>query len=122
MNWAAIAQGLTLVFLANGAPLLAARLLGPVGAYPIDFHLKFADGARVLGASKTFRGVGASLVATTLAALAMGLPWHAGALAAAGAMAGDAFSSLSSGASRCSPQAWRLRVDQAPFSGSRCFC
>ena len=116
MNWAAIGQGLLLVFLANGAPLLAARLFGRMGAYPIDFHLKFADGAPVLGASKTFRGVAASLAATTLAGLAMGLSWHAGAVAAAGAMAGDAFSSFVKRRCRAPSQSMAPGLDQGPES------
>lgn len=94
MNYLAIGQGLFLVFAANGAPLIATRLFGRRFDFPLDCHARFSDGTRLLGCSKTFRGVAASLVCTMLVAPLIGLHWQVGALAALGAMAGDALSSF----------------------------
>ena len=83
-----------LLALANGAPLVAARLLGTRGACPLDGGLTLRDGAPLLGASKTVRGVAAGILASTVGALLMGLPGHLGAVVGASAMAGDALSSF----------------------------
>jgi CDP-diglyceride synthetase len=83
-----------LLFVANGAPVLAKRLFGAAGARPIDGGARFPDGRPLLGASKTWRGLLVSIVATTLCAQALGLAAAIGATIGAGAMAGDLFSSF----------------------------
>jgi CDP-diglyceride synthetase len=85
---------LLLLLVANGAPVLAKRLFGAAGARPIDGGARFVDGHPLFGASKTWRGLLASLAATTLCAPALGLAAAVGATIGAGAMAGDLFSSF----------------------------
>lgn len=116
MNLVAIAQALMLVFVANGAPVIATRLLGTRFDFPMDFHARLSDGARVLGESKTFRGLAASLIAACLAAPAMGLSWRLGALAAIGAMAGDALSSFFKRRLKMPAHGMAPGVDQGPES------
>ena len=89
-----ILQGLILLLVANGTPVLATRLLGQRLAWPLDCGLKLPDGRPLLGRSKTVRGVLLSILVTTAAAPLLGLPWWAGTVAGAAAMAGDLLSSL----------------------------
>ncbi len=89
-----ILQLTILLALANGAPLVAAKLLGPRFAQPLDAGLLFRDGRPLLGASKTVRGVIAALAASTAGAPLIGIPAGVGALVGAAAMAGDALSSF----------------------------
>ncbi|ATQ68545.1 MULTISPECIES: CDP-archaeol synthase [Methylosinus] len=83
-----------LLFIANGAPVLAKRFSRFSGARPVDGGARFFDGRPLFGASKTWRGLLASLVATTLCAQALGLGAAIGATIGAGAMVGDLFSSF----------------------------
>ena len=90
----AIVQSLAVISAANGAPILGKRLLGPRLARPIDGGLKLWDGYPFLGRSKTWRGLFAAIVVSTCAAVLVGLPWQAGAIAGAFAVAGDCLSSF----------------------------
>ncbi len=85
---------LVLLAAANGAPVLATRLLGRRWSWPLDAGLTLPDGRRLLGRSKTVRGVLAAVAATALAAAALGLGWRLGAVFGAASMAGDVFSSF----------------------------
>jgi CDP-2,3-bis-(O-geranylgeranyl)-sn-glycerol synthase len=69
-----VVQLLALLLVANGAPILAARVLGHILETPLDGGSAFADGRPLFGSSKTLRGVTVSLVATTIAAPLVGLP------------------------------------------------
>ena len=62
-------QLLFLLFVANGAPVLATRVLDTAGDHPIDGGRRFLDGRPLFGPSKTWRGLGVALLASTLAAL-----------------------------------------------------
>lgn len=85
---------LGLVLCANAAPVLVSLLLGPRLSWPIDLGRCAGDGRRLLGGSKTWRGVVASLVATaSLSAWWLGEP-STGLLVAALAMGGDLSSSF----------------------------
>ena len=66
MHPVALAQVLTLLALANGAPVLAKKILGARFAWPLDFGMELADGARLFGASKTIRGVVGAVLAGDL--------------------------------------------------------
>jgi CDP-diglyceride synthetase len=114
MDLLAIVRGIILVLVANGAPVLAHRILGAWGAFPIDFRARFVDGARVLGSSKTIRGVFVSIIATSLAAPLLGLSWPVGALSAAAAMAGDSFSSFIKRRLKLPAQSMAPGLDHAP--------
>jgi hypothetical protein len=65
---------LILVTVANGAPIVAKRLLGGTLSYPLDGGMVLADGYGLFGAAKTVRGIVLSLLATPLAAALLGLP------------------------------------------------
>ncbi len=83
-----------LVGVANAAPIAIRQLLGGRPARPIDDGRDFIDGRPWLGPSKTWRGLGAAIVSTTLAAVLMDWSWQTGSLVAALAMAGDLASSF----------------------------
>jgi CDP-archaeol synthase len=85
---------LLLLGIANGVPVLAAKLFGQRFDTPVDVGCRFVDGRPLFGASKTIRGIVFSLLATSLAAPMLGFAWTAGALLAAGAMVGDLASSF----------------------------
>lgn len=85
---------LMLIIVANGAPVIAYDLMKDRLAWPIDLGFAFFDGRPILGSAKTWRGMVASLAATSLSAQLLGLCWTVGFEVAAGAMAGDMFSSF----------------------------
>jgi CDP-2,3-bis-(O-geranylgeranyl)-sn-glycerol synthase len=111
-----ILQLLILLALANGAPLVAATLLGPRFSRPLDGGLIFLDRRPLLGASKTVRGVAAALLASTLGALIIGMPARVGALVGAGAMAGDILSSFIKRRLDLAPSSRATGLDQIPES------
>ncbi len=85
---------LLLLFVANGAPIMARKWLGNRYATPLDFGVKFKDGRPWLGSAKTLRGIISSLTATTLAAAVFGLSFVVGIQFALAAMIGDLSSSF----------------------------
>ena len=87
-------QAVLLLALANGAPVLGKRLLGQAGAWPIDGGRSLKDGRRVLGKSKTWRGLLLGCLVPSVAAPWLGLTWRVGALFGVAAMAGDLLSSF----------------------------
>ncbi len=89
-----ILQLLLLIWIANGAPVVARTLFGTRLGYPLDGGVRFWDGRPFLGPAKTLRGVVAAVVVTTLAALGLGLAPGLGALVGSAAVAGDLVSSF----------------------------
>lgn len=116
MNIPAIGRILLLLAVANGAPVLAQRVLGPRFARPVDGGALFTDGRPVLGRSKTLRGLAASLATTAMAAPLLGLSATTGAGVAALAMAGDLASSFVKRRLGLAPSAQALGLDQIPES------
>ena len=94
MHWLLDAQALAFITVANAAPVAATRVVHHRWAFPLDAHLRWWDGRPVLGASKTIRGIAASILTTTAAAPLAGWPAALGALTAAWAMIGDIGSSF----------------------------
>ena len=90
-----IASTTLLLLVANGAPIIAHKLLGECCAWPVDGQRRFRDGRPWLGPSKTWRGIVAALAVTPLAALLLTLPWWFGALFALATLLGDLLSSFS---------------------------
>jgi CDP-2,3-bis-(O-geranylgeranyl)-sn-glycerol synthase len=78
--------------------------------------MRFFDGRPLLGSSKTVRGLVIAILATTLAAAALGIPIGLGALIGAVAMAGDALSSFIKRRLGRAPGDQQLGVDQIPES------
>jgi CDP-2,3-bis-(O-geranylgeranyl)-sn-glycerol synthase len=85
-------------------------------ACPIDGGLVLRDGHPLLGRSKTWRGLAAAILLASCAAVLIGLPWLAGALAAASAMAGDCVSSFIKRRLGLEPSSMTLGLDQIPES------
>lgn len=83
-----------LIIVANASPILAAYLLRGRFDYPFDAGLVLFDGQRILGKSKTIRGIVAAIGLTTAAAVVIGHPAIWGALIGACAMLGDIASSF----------------------------
>ncbi len=105
---------LLLIGLANTAPLVAKRLLGPRWATPLDGGLLFLDGRPLLGRSKTVRGVVVATVASAMAAPALGLPVAVGVWVGLGAMLGDALSSFIKRRLGRAPSSRATGLDQIP--------
>ena len=112
----AILRSLILISAANGAPVLLARLLGTRFARPIDGGIVLGDGHPLLGRSKTWRGLAAAIVLAACVAVLIGLPWQAGALIGASAMAGDCLSSFVKRRLALEPSSMALGLDQVPES------
>jgi len=111
-----ILQLLTLLALANGAPLIAKKILGNAFAYPLDNGATLADGQPLFGRSKTIRGVVLSIAITTLAAPWAGLSLAAGLLLSTAAMIGDLMSSFIKRRMKLAPGSMALGLDQIPES------
>ena len=111
-----VLRSLILVCAANGAPVLFARLLGTRFARPVDGGIVLRDGHPLLGRSKTWRGLAAAVVLTACAAVLIDLPWQAGALTGAFAMAGDCLSSFVKRRLALEASSMSLGLDQIPES------
>ncbi|GGY74023.1 CDP-archaeol synthase [Marinobacter zhanjiangensis] len=85
---------LVLLILANGLPVVAARLLHHRFDLPVDGGRRWRDGRPLLGASKTWRGLLAGLLGCALCAPLLGLSAAFGAVYGALALAGDLLSSF----------------------------
>ncbi len=94
MHWLQIGLLVVLITVANGAPILARKVLGDRASQPIDFGILCYDGRPLFGRSKTFRGLIWSLLATAVTAAVLAMGWDTGLLTAACAMAGDLLSSF----------------------------
>jgi CDP-2,3-bis-(O-geranylgeranyl)-sn-glycerol synthase len=92
-EYMAAARALLLLALANGAPWVAARLLGKRWAWPLDCGLMLRDGRRLLGSHKTWRGLLAGSALCAALAPALGLSWTVGASFAMLSLLADALTS-----------------------------
>ena len=111
-----IIELLTLLILANAAPLLANMVLGRRFAWPVDGGIRFIDGQPLFGASKTLRGLFLAVVATSAGALLLGMPWKVGALFGVTSMCGDLFSSFIKRRLKLPPSNKATGLDQIPES------
>ncbi len=96
--------------------MVAKRACGERFSFPIDGGVRFVDGQRLLGASKTVRGVLSSILATSAGAPIVGLDWKVGAVVGITAMAGDLFSSFLKRRLRLAPSSRATVIDQVPES------
>lgn len=83
-----------LLLIANAAPVIASLLFGHHGDWPVDGKRCWRDQRRLLGPSKTIRGVIAAVLMTALVAPLLNLTWLQGASFGLLAMAGDLASSF----------------------------
>ena len=93
----------------NGAPIIARKLLSSRFETPMDGNLVLRDGQRLLGSSKTIRGVVAGTLTSTAMFMILGMAVLNGFVFGLSAMLGDSLSSfvkrrarLNSGDSVCS--------------------
>lgn len=94
MDPIATTHTLLLLVVANSAPVFASYLFGNLFCRPIDGGIFFPDGRRILGPTKTFRGVLASIFATAITSQLLRSSWDFGAVIAALSMTGDLLSSF----------------------------
>ena len=114
VSFAAIAESLALIGAANAAPVVLKRLLSDRYSAPVDGGLVLRDGRRLLGPSKTWRGVAIGILVPTCLSPLMGLSWRAGALVGAAAMAGDCMASIVKRRLRFAASSMALGHDQIP--------
>lgn len=105
---------ITLLLIANGAPIIARYIFGDKYAKPIDANRRFFDGKVILGHSKTLRGVAASVSATGLAAPLLGIPIHWGIIVGAFTMLGDLITSFIKRRLSIEPSGMALGLDHIP--------
>ncbi len=95
--WSLIKKDLCILVLlgvANSAPILARVLMGKRFSTPVDIGLTLWDGRRLFGGHKTFRGILASLIITSIASQILGLGLLLGARLSLLSMGGDLASSF----------------------------
>jgi len=107
---------LTLLTVANGAPVIAKWLLGNLFAFPLDGNLKLSDGQHLFGPSKTVRGILAAIVATAAVAPLVNMPVGTGAIVGSAAMLGDLSSSFTKRRLGAPPSSKAIGLDQIPES------
>lgn len=111
-----IFYSIVLLTLANGSPVVAKKLFGSRLAFALDGGILLLDGRPIFGASKTIRGIVASIVVTAVGGILLGLGYELGALMAMVAMAGDLFSSFLKRRMNMPPSSQALGLDQVPES------
>ena len=111
-----IAQLIVLLTVANGTPVIAAKILGNNSALPLDGNVTLFDGKPLFGSSKTLRGVLLSILLTTACAPLIGLDWVVGSVVALTAMIGDLFSSFAKRRLGMADSSQFTGLDQIPES------
>jgi CDP-2,3-bis-(O-geranylgeranyl)-sn-glycerol synthase len=107
---------MVLLAVANGTPVIAAKILGNNSALPLDGNVILSDGKPLFGSSKTLRGVLLSILLTTACAPLIGLDWVVGSVVALAAMTGDLFSSFVKRRLGMSDSSQFTGLDQIPES------
>ncbi len=105
-----------LLLVANGTPVLIRNLLGFHCAWAVDGGKVLADGYRLFGRSKTWRGIVFSVCFTGLFSMLLGFTFLLGLIVGAGAMAGDLFSSYIKRRMNMPPSSMAIGLDQIPES------
>jgi len=107
---------LLLIIIANGSPVVAQKLLGERWRSPVDAGKHFIDGKPLFGATKTWRGIFAAWLPTSLVAWLMHLPFLTGSLIALCALLGDLLSSFIKRRLDMPSSSMALGLDQIPES------
>lgn len=107
---------LLLIIVANGAPIIQRWVMESRKSYPIDFGCRFLDGRAWFGSSKTWPGLAAALLFTTLFSKLLGLGFLFGLQIAALAMAGDLLSSFIKRRLNLPESSQAIVLDQLPES------
>jgi CDP-2,3-bis-(O-geranylgeranyl)-sn-glycerol synthase len=109
-------QLLLLIIIANAAPILVRLLLKDRFNLAVDFGQKMLDQHRIFGSSKTWRGILASIVATSAVAWLLGYAAKTGLLIAVYAALGDLVSSFIKRRLAMVPSSKAPFLDQVPES------
>ncbi|HHO58810.1 MAG TPA: CDP-archaeol synthase, partial [Thiotrichales bacterium] len=109
-------QLLLLIIIANGAPILIRDLFLDCCHVAVDFGRKLPDGQPLFGASKTWRGIVAALLITTVVSVVLGYPAKTGLMIAAFAVLGDLSSSFIKRRLAMKPSSMAPLLDQVPES------
>ena len=112
----AIAESVALIGAANAAPVALKRFLADRYSQPVDNGLVLRDGHRLLGPSKTWRGIAIGILAPACLSPLISLPWQAGVLVGAAAMGGDCLSSFVKRRIGLAASSMALGLDQIPES------
>lgn len=108
---------MTLILIANSAPILIRRFTFLAKfSYPLDCGISFTDHRRLLGPSKTWRGVVAAVLATMFCSALIQTGWFAGIMVAGLAMLGDSLSSFIKRRLAMAPSTMAIGLDQIPES------
>ena len=107
---------LLLIIVANASPIIARNLLANKWSFSIDAGMKFIDGQPILGTSKTWRGILASILITSTLGLLLGYSIQTGMLIALLAMSGDLTSSFIKRRLKLLPSSMAPLLDQIPES------
>lgn len=105
---------LGMLLIANAMPVFAARLLGRHWDWPLDAGIVWRDGQRLLGSSKTWRGVFSAMLGCSLLAPLLGVEWWQGGLVALLAMTGDSVASFGKRRLGLPPSSKATGLDQIP--------
>jgi len=111
-----ILQLLLLLLVANGAPILARKMLQGTWYAPLDRGKVLADGYSLFGPSKTWRGIVSSILLTMLVAPLLGMTALIGVSIAVAAMSGDLLSSFIKRRLGKAPSSQSMGLDQIPES------
>lgn len=103
-----------MLVLANGTPVLAARLFGRRWSAPVDGGRRWRDGAPLLGKSKTWRGVVSGALACCLFAWITGMGALFGLVFGALGLVGDIISSFIKRRAGLASSARAVGLDQVP--------
>jgi CDP-2,3-bis-(O-geranylgeranyl)-sn-glycerol synthase len=114
MNVLYAGRALLLVCVTSSAAWAVSRALGQRLAWPLDFGLELADGKRLFGSHKTWRGLAAGTLACALVAPLVGLGAGSGAVFGALALLGDALSSAVKRRLSLRPGVEIIGLDQLP--------
>lgn len=105
---------LFLLWVANGAPIILAWLLGKRFATPIDFGYKLPDQHALFGRSKTWRGIIVALIFTVPLAVVFGFKLNTALLFTCASMLGDLMSSFIKRRRGLAPSQRAILLDQIP--------
>jgi len=109
-------QLLTLIIIANGAPIVIRVLLSNRFGAVVDFGYKLPDKQPIFGKSKTWRGIFAALITTSATAWLLGYSPDTGLLVAIYAVLGDLTSSFIKRRLGKPPSSMAPLLDQIPES------
>jgi CDP-archaeol synthase len=114
MHPVVVLQLTVLLGIANGTPVVAAKIFGRRFAQPLDGNAELIDQRSLFGHSKTIRGVLLAVLATTLGAPLIGMGYEVGLLVGGLAMVGDLTSSFVKRRLDLPPSSRASGLDQIP--------